>query len=262
MSAAAYGYPTFADKEGTMPASSRTSLQEAPLDMTDTSTPQTPVPAATPQTPVPAAPPTSAQPEQQSAAMPDGQLQSTPKAPTAEHEPADKPTAVGLSISSNTAMGFIGVLVTLFGSAIIGLLLYTLNNLSDRIITVEDRIITVEANLSDRIITVEANLSDRITTVEDRITTVEDRITAVEANLSDRITTVEANLSDRITTVEDRITAVEANLNGKLEDMDDQLAGLSLRQADMGETLSVLVAILNARREVEAAKAHQITPLN
>ena len=253
MSAAAYGYPTFADKEDIMPASSRTSLQEAPLDMTDTSTPQTPVPAA---------PPTSAQPEQQSTAMPDGQLQSTPKAPTAEHEPTDKPTAVGLSISANTAMGFIGVLVTLFGSAIIGLLLYTLNNLSDRIITVDDRIITVEANLSDRITTVEANLSGRITAVDDRITAVEanlsDRITTVD----DRITAVEANLSDRITTVDDRITAVEANLNGKLEDMDDQLAGLSLRQADMGETLSVLVAILNARREVEAAKAHQITPLN
>ena len=40
--------------------------------------------------------------------------------------------------------------------------------------------------------------------------------------------------------------------------MDGQLAELSQRQTDMDETLSVLVAILNTRNEVEAAKAHQI----
>ena len=194
-----------------MPAPSRTSLQEAPLeeaplDMTDMTTPQTPAPDA---------PPASTRPER-SAARPDDPLRSEHTAPPAEHEPTAKPAAIGLSISANAALGFIGVLVTLFGSATIGLMLYTLNNLNDR-------------------------------------------ITTVEANLNDRITTVEANLNDRITTVKAKIATTEANLNGRLETMDAQIAELSRQQADMGETLSVLVAILNARREVEAAKAHQIT---
>ena len=150
--------------------------------MTDTPAPQDPAPARA---------------GQWNAVQRDDPPRSEPATPSAESESPGKTSGIGLSVSTNAALGFVGVLVTLFGSAIIGLLLYTLNNLSDRITTTDTKIAVVEADLSDR------------------------------------------------------ITAVS-----------DQLAGLSQRQADMDKTLSVLVAILNARSEVDAAKAHQVTALD
>ena len=148
--------------------------------------------------------------------------------PVEQHEPTDKPTTMGLSVSVSAALGFIGVVVTLFGSVIIGLLLYTLNNLSDRITTVEARITTTEANLNDKL----EDMDDKLEDVEEQLT----------------------GLSLRQAAMEEQLTG----LSLRQAAMEEQLTGLSLRQADVDETLSVLVAILNARREVEAAKAHEI----
>ena len=192
-----------------MPTSSPTSLKENPPDsmkeaipdMTEPSTTETPPPLTDPE-------------PHNTASGRHNQPANTPADPTTktgrtqepasdtlqQHRPAPagKAAPARLSISTNSAIGLIGVLVTIFGSAIIGLMLHTLNSLTDR------------------------------------ITTVETGIAAVETNLNNRMDAIETNLNYRIT-------------------------ALSQQQADMDNTLSVLVAILNARSEVEAAKAHRIT---
>lgn len=120
---------------------------------------------------------------------------------TRDHDPRPAATA-NISISTNTAIGLLGVPVTLFGGVMTTLPLHTLNTATDQIKALD------------------VKLSEDIKALDEDINAPETKITTVETSLS--------------------------------EDID----ALAQQQADPNETLSVLLAVLNVRKEVEAAKAH------
>ena len=199
-----------------MTTSSQVSLGEVPQEMADTpdSDPSTPTQAVfhdvePAQRGKPADMPTDAPDEVVSVqkATVNGLERSVSEASTV-HVSDDRTAPARFSISIGTAVGLLGGLITLFGSAILGLLLHTLNSNTNQI----------------------NNLNGRIT--------------AVETNLNGRITAVETNLSGRIDALDGRITAVETGLS-------TQIAELAQWQADTNTTLSVLIAVLNARSEVD-----------
>ena len=214
-----------------MTTPTRPSLSEAPQSMPDIPDPGTPECAAP--TPLPTEPARSAEQQdsagrQEPAAIPETTDRSRPPASkrsqqpatTAASEPAATATTQKISISTNTAIGLLGGLITLFGGVIVALLAHTLNTTTNQISSLNNRITDVETKLSDD-------------------------IAALDTKLSDDIATLETKLSDDIATLETKLS--------------DDIAALAKQQAETDKTLSVLIAVLNARNEVEAAKTHEIT---
>ena len=229
-----------------MSTSPQTFMKEAPPDMTDTPASDTPAQNT----------PTPDQPEPRYTTS------------TQHNRPGDtitgttEPDKLSAGADRVRSVDRNGVLITLFGSALMGLMLYTFNSINDRITTVETNLTAVNTNLAaveTNITAVNTNLAAVETNLTARIAAVNTNLAAVETNITARITAVETNLAN----LNGRVAAVEtdlANLNGRMDVLGGQITELSHRQADMDESLSVLIAILNARREVEAAKAHQILP--
>ena len=154
-------------------------------------------------------------------------------------------------IAENPLLSLVGALLTLGGTAIVALLLFTLTSINTRIDGVEvslgDRIDRLDARLSDRIDGVEVSLGDRIDGVE---VSLGDRIDGVEVSLGDRIDGVEVRLGERIDRVEMRLSARMDRLEDK---MDAGFAAQGAAIAENDRKLTALVAMLNVTAEVDAA---------
>ena len=126
-------------------------------------------------------------------------------------------------IAENPLLSLFGALMTLGGTAVMALLLFTLTSIGNRIDG-------VEMSLGNRIDGVEMSLGDRID--------------GVEVRLSERIDRVEVRLSERIDRLEDKVDT-----------------GFAVQGAQIGELdrkLTALIAHLNATEAVEAALEHRL----
>ncbi len=132
-------------------------------------------------------------------------------------------------IAENPLLSLVGALLTLGGTAIVALLLFTLTSINTRIDG-------VEVSLGDRIDRLDARLSDRIDGVE---VSLGDRIDGVEVRLGERIDRVEMRLSARMDRLEDK--------------MDAGFAAQGAAIAENDRKLTALVAMLNVTAEVDAA---------
>ena len=208
------------------------SLREASRNMSDTSDSETP--EFTEPVPLTTEPARSAE-QQEPATVPETTEHTQPSAMKYSQQPATtttpEPTATTttqkISISTNTAIGLLGALlaalITIFGGVIIALLAHTLNT----------------------------------TTNQFNATTNQFSI------LNNDIKALDTKLSAEIDALDTRIDALDTKLSTEIDALDTKLStkidALAQQQADTDETLSVLLAVLNARNEVEAAKAHEIT---
>ena len=153
-------------------------------------------------------------------------------------ESAATTTTQNISISTNTAIGLFSALVTVFGGVLIALLAYILNTNTNHF----------NATVS------------QLSSISGQIGALNTKIDTVNTNLNTKIDTVNTNLNTKIDT---KIDALDTKLSGEIKALDTKLStkfdALAQQQTDTDETLSVLLAVLNVRNEVEAAKAHEIT---
>ena len=121
--------------------------------------------------------PVAAQHAQVGDSDPTPQAQAVPANPAEAAAAKAKPARPGLrdQIAENPLLSLFGALMTLGGTAVVALLLFTLTSIGNRIDGVEmslgERIDRVEVRLSDRIDRVEVRLSDRIDRLEDKVDT-------------------------------------------------------------------------------------------
>ena len=136
--------------------------------------------------------------------------------------------------------GAVVALLTILGTVVVALLVFTLTGISDRIDSLGDRIDRVEVTLGDRI----DSLGDRIDRVE---VTLGDRIDS----LGERIDRVEVTLGDRIDSLGERIDRLEAKV-------DAGFAAQGAQIAELDRKLTALIVHLNAAEAVEAALEHRL----
>ena len=145
---------------------------------------------------------------------PDPTADPSPPAAASTVEAAPARPKLRDQIAENPLLSLFGALMTLGGTAVVALLLFTLTSIGNRIDGVEmslgERIDRVEVRLSDRIDRVEVRLSDRIDRLEDKVDTgfavqgaqigeLDRKLTALIAHLN-ATEAVEAALEHRLLT--------------------------------------------------------------
>ena len=118
--------------------------------------------------------------------------------------------------------GAVVALLTILGTVVVALLVFTLTGISDRIDSLGDRIDRVEVTLGDRI-----------------------------DSLGERIDRVEVTLGDRIDSLGERIDRLEAKV-------DAGFAAQGAQIAELDRKLTALIVHLNAAEAVEAALEHRL----
>ena len=126
-------------------------------------------------------------------------------------------------IADNPLLSLIGgavvVLLTILGTLVVALLVFTLTSINDRIDSLGERIDRLDVSLNDRI--------DRL-----------------DVSLNDRIDRLDVSLSDRIDRLEDKVDAGFAAQGAQIAELDRKL--------------TALIAHLNATEAVDAALEHRL----
>ena len=137
-------------------------------------------------------------------------------------------------LADNPLLSLIGgavvVLLTILGTLVVALLVFTLTSINDRIDSLGERIDRLDVSLNDRIDRLDVSLNDRI-----------DRL---DVSLNDRIDRLDVSLNDRIDRLEDKVDAGFAAQGAQIAELDRKL--------------TALIAHLNATEAVDAALEHRL----
>ena len=131
-------------------------------------------------------------------------------------------------IAENPLLSLFGVALTLFGTALVALLLFALNSINDRIDGLE------------------VSLSARMDRLEARMDRLEAKVDAGFARQGAQIAELDARLTAQIAELDARLTAQIAELDARLE------------IAELERKLTGLIAHLNATAAVNAALEHRL----
>ena len=130
------------------------------------------------------------------------------QAPVSAVEPGAARPRLRDQIAENPLLSLFGVALTIFGTALVALLLFALNSINDRIDGLEARIDRVEVSLGERIDRLEAKVDAGFAEQGARIAELDARLTAQIAELDRRLTALIAHLN--------ATEAVEAALEHRL----------------------------------------------
>ena len=123
-------------------------------------------------------------------------------------------------------------------TVIVGLVIFSFNETSDRITRLKDDIDT------------------RFTAVDARFTAVDARFTKLEDDIDARFTKLEDDIDARFTKLEDdidaRFTKLEDDIDARFTTVDARFTKLEENQHDIALTLARLVALFEAHDEAEA----------
>ena len=128
-------------------------------------------------------------------------------------------------------------------TVIVGLVIFSFNETSDRITRLEDDIDARFTTVDARFTKLEDEIDARFTKLEDDI---DARFTKLEDDIDARFTKLENEIDARFATVDARFTKLE-------DDIDARFTKLEENQHDIALTLARLVALLEASDEAEAA---------
>ena len=129
-------------------------------------------------------------------------------------------------IAENPLLSLFGAALTIFGTALVALLLFALTSINDRIDG-------VEARLGERIDRLELRLGERMDSLEARMDRLEARMDRLEA----------------------KVDAGFAAQGAQIAELD---ARLTAQIAELDRKLTALIANLNATAAVEAALEHRL----
>ena len=153
------------------------------------------------------------------------QMAHTPDSDAVPHSPAPvSAVALGATrprlrdqIAENPLLSLFGVALTLFGTALVALLLFALNSINDRIDDVEarlgERMDRLEMRLGDRLDRLEAKMDAGFAAQGARIAELERKLTALIAHLN-ATAAVEAALEHRLLTPDGGATGSEGRPPG------------------------------------------------
>ena len=160
----------------------------------------------------------------------------TSQAQTVDDAVAERPARPRLrdQIAENPlaslAVGLVLGLFTLLGTVAMGLLFFTLNDISDGLDDLGERVDRVEASLGDRIDRLEAKVDVGFAAQGAQIAELDARLTG-------------------------QIAELDARLTGQIAELDARLTG---QIAELDRKLTALIAHLNATEAVDAALEHRL----
>lgn len=157
---------------------------------------------------------------------PDSATAPQPRAPVSAVKPGTARPRLRDQIVENPLLSLFGAALTLFGTALVALLLFALTSINDRIDG-------VEARLGERIDRLELRLGERMDRLEARMDRLEARMDRLEAK-------------------------VDAGFAAQAAQIAELDARLSAQIAELDRKLTALVAHLNATEAVEAALEHRL----
>ena len=137
---------------------------------------------------------------------PDSDTAPQSQSPVSAVEPAAARPRLRDQIAENPLLSLFGVALTLFGTALLALLLFALTSINDRIDGLEVR-------LGERIDRLEVRLGERMDGLEARMDRLEAKMDAGFAAQGARITELDARLTAQIAELDRKLTALIAHLN-------------------------------------------------
>ena len=174
-----------------------------------------------------------------------------PTAPAADEARAAAAPRRGF-IAAGWAKFSDNVIPSLVVTVIVGLVIFSFDETSDRITRLDDDIDARFTAVDARFTKLDDDIDARFTAVDARFTKLDDDIDARFTAVDARFTKLDDDIDARFTKLEDDIDARFTKLE---DDIDARFTKLEENQHDIALTLARLVALFEARDEAEATRS-------